>query len=92
MSKILFLLLVASMLVYGKPKRKEFRIVVMPKNGFTIYVPEYREKRGILSPEWHPITPFYYYDLQSAKQIVEDMKFEDSLYVINATRNYIYFK
>lgn len=87
------LLLAAIVLMaFTKPKRKEFRIRVQPKNGFTMYIPEYRERKSLFGAQWWAVAPNVYYDLASAKQIVEDAKFDDSLAVAHHKDTFIYFK
>ena len=85
------LLAAIALMAFAKPKRKQFRIRVQPRNGYTMYIPEYREKRSLFGAQWWPIAPNVYYDLASAKQVVEDAKFEDSLAVAHVKDTFIYF-
>lgn len=93
MKFLILIVAVSTLYVFGKPKRKEFRIVVMPHKGYTIYVPEYKDKKSLFGPKWHPVNQFtpYYYDFEAAKMLVEEMKYDDSLDVALAKASYIYF-
>jgi len=94
MAKLLItiILLMIAVSIIGKPGYRQFRIQISPKNGYTLYIPEYREKKSLFGRQWWPITPYIFYDLRSAQKVVEDAKFEDSLTVAHAKSQYIYFK
>lgn len=91
MREIIVLLLATSLMAFGKPKRKEFRIRVIPKNGFTIYIPEYREKRSLFGRQWWPLSPNVCYGLELAKDMIADARYEDSLRVVHYKDTFIYF-
>ena len=91
MKEVVVLLLAVGLMAFAKPKRKEFRIRIQPRYGYTMYIPEYREKKSLFGAQWWPLAPNVYYDIASAKEVVESAKFEDSLRVVHYKDTFIYF-
>jgi hypothetical protein len=94
MRKLIILLLLIPFVISARPKRKEFRIKVTRMGAYVVYIPEFREKWSLLGPQWHPINEYtpYHYSVESAREMLNSVKYEDSVFVANAKSEYIFIK
>ena len=92
MRKTILLLFICLSLT-AKPKRKEFRVHVVRMGAQVLYVPQYRELRSLLGARWFPINEWspFHTSLESAKDLIDITRYEDSIYVTTYKSQYIYF-
>lgn len=92
MKKFLILLAILPLFTFGKPKKTQFRIRIVQRGSYKVFIPEHKTKTGLFGKMWNPIEiNGGYFDEKGAVSVIKEAKYEDSLRTIHYKTMYMYF-